>query len=59
VTATVDRMKIHAASRPRDDQTADPHRFTVECTDYAAGVAEAEASLPEGWILTNLQVDRS
>lgn len=52
-------MKIHASSRPRNDHRADPHHFTVECTDYTDGVAEAEDSLPEGWTLTHFQVDQA
>lgn len=55
--ANVEQVKIHA-SRPRDDIDAEPHRFTVDCTDYTDGVAQAEDSIPEGWILTHIQVDR-
>lgn len=49
---------MHAASRPADDPRAEPHRWTIEAADYDAAYAEAHASLPEGWILQHVQVDR-
>lgn len=51
-------MKIHAASRPHGDTTADPHRWTIEADTYDAAYAEALAAVPEGWDLLSVQVDR-
>lgn len=58
LVATVWSVKIHAAARPADDTTAEPHRWTVECDDYDAGYAEAQAAVPDGWKLIHVQVDR-
>lgn len=44
-------MVLHAASRPVDDTTAEPHRWTVEGDDYARLYAEARAAVPAGWVL--------
>lgn len=50
-------MILHASARPRDDSDAEPHRWTVEAPGYAAALAEAQAAVPEGWILQHVQVD--
>ncbi|WP_183407729.1 hypothetical protein [Nocardioides marmoriginsengisoli] len=44
-------MILHAASRPTDDTTADAHHWTLEGDDYDALLAEAKASVPQGWVL--------
>ncbi len=48
-------MKIHAASRPADDTTAEAHRWTVETDDYEAGLAEVRMAVPDGWVLLHVQ----
>lgn len=58
VPAYARTMQLHASARPRDDYTAEPHRFTVEADTYDAALAQAQASVPEGWILQHVQVDR-
>ncbi|WP_193613176.1 hypothetical protein [Nocardioides lijunqiniae] len=52
-------MQLHASARPADDQTAEPHRWTVTADTYDDALTEAKASVPEGWILQHVQVDRS
>ena len=52
-------MLIHAASRPRDDPHAEPHRWSVEAADYDAGMAEIRMAVPDGWVLMYVRVDRA
>lgn len=47
-------MKLHAASRPDDDTTAEPHRYVVEAPTYDKALAQAQASVPEGWVLLSV-----
>lgn len=51
-------MKIHATSRPGNDVSAEPHLWTVETDDYEQGLAEVVASVPEGWKLLGVRVER-
>jgi hypothetical protein len=51
-------VKIHAASRPHNDSTADAHRWSVEGDDYDALLAEVRAAVPDGWDLLSVQVER-
>lgn len=49
---------MHAASRPRDDSTAEAHTWDLEGDDYDQLLAEAKASVPDGWVLLHVRVDR-
>lgn len=51
-------VKIHATSRPGDDVSAEPHHWTVETDDYEQGITEVVASVPEGWKLLGVRVER-
>lgn len=51
-------MKIRAASRPKNDTTAEAHRWTIEADDYDTGLAEVKAAVPEGRVLLWVNVDR-
>lgn len=51
-------ITVHAASRPVDDYDAEPHRWSVEADDYDAAMAQVHASVPEGWRLLHVRVDR-
>lgn len=48
---TLTRVILHAASRPADDTIAEPHRFDVEAATYEDALAQARASVPDGWVL--------
>lgn len=48
-------MIIHAASRPANDTSAEPHRWTVEGDDYDALLAEVKAAVPDGWVLLSVR----
>ena len=52
-------MKIHASSRPGDDVSAEPHRWSVETDDYEVGMVEVLGAIPEGWQLLHVQVERT
>lgn len=51
-------MILHCAMRPADDTTAEAHTWDIDTPDYDAGLLEARASVPEGWQLLHVQVDR-
>lgn len=51
-------MKIHAASRPHNDTTADPHYWAVGGDDYDQLLTEIRAAVPDGWDLLSVQVER-
>ena len=48
-------MKLLARSRPHGDTAADAHEHVVEADTYDAAVAEARASVPDGWDLLSVQ----
>lgn len=50
-------MILHATSRPAADATAEPHHFDVEAGTYEDAFAQAQASLPEGWLLMHVLRD--
>jgi hypothetical protein len=49
---------IHAARRPRADQTAEPIRWTVEAADYETGKAEIDAAVGEDEVLLYVRPER-
>lgn len=56
--STVLEVRLHAASRPHGDTLAEAHEWVLEGEDYDALVAQARGSVPEGWDLLYLHVDR-
>lgn len=48
-------MKLEARSRPRDDYDAEPHATVVEADTYEGALAEAKASVPDGWVLLSVR----
>ncbi|MBS45746.1 MAG: hypothetical protein CMH83_21745 [Nocardioides sp.] len=55
--ATLPLVRMHAASRPADDITAEPHRWTVEADTYDDALAEVRGGVPDGWVLLDVCVD--
>lgn len=50
-------MILHARSRPHGDTDAEPHAFTVEADTYPEALAQAKASVPDGWDLLSVHID--
>lgn len=48
-------MILHAASRPANDTTAEPHRWQVEGDDYDALMVEIKEAVPDGWKLLSVR----
>lgn len=45
--------------RPKDDTTAEPHRWTVEAETYEDALREVQGAVMNDWVLLSVQVDRS
>lgn len=53
-------MKLHCASRPANDTSAEAHRFVIDLDDHGgdhgAALDAARQSVPEDWVLLHTRL---